>query len=96
MSDTSSADRTAPAFLIDSLDLSACGSTEINRALNEYEAKQDGLTLRFDTWPDSVKRDIAREIEQWSAPHPQRAVVLQSSGIFNGVAIVVLHWRQRG
>jgi hypothetical protein len=84
-------EHSAPAFAASSLDLDGCSRLEIARALNEFELKAEGLAHRFDSWPDSVRRDFEKILADWHARNANRTVVLQSSAIWRGVALLILH-----
>lgn len=81
---------TAP-FEIASLDLHSCDVLEINTALNEFERKQPNLGQRIQSWPPDVQRRLNAELDKWIAARADRVVRLVSTGLYRGVAFVVLH-----
>lgn len=85
-------DRAGHLFEVDSLDLKKCHSFEINTALQEHELQHPGLAHRMETWPPDVRRRIHTLLDAWLAEHTTFAIRLVSSGMHNGVAVVILHY----
>lgn len=95
MSDTPACtirDRAGHLFEVDSLELKKCHSYEVNTALNEFEKAHAGLAHRMETWPPDVRRRIQTVLDAWLADHTTFAIRLVSSGMHNGVAVVILHY----
>lgn len=88
-------DRAGPMFDVDSLELRKCNSFEINTALNEFERKHPNLSHRFETWPDVVRLRFAKLIDEWTACHPHAVLKLTSTGLHQGVCVVILHYAEK-
>lgn len=74
------------------LDLLDAQLLEICVALNEYDLqKKPGL--RFETWPDEIKRCMERALDAWKERNPKARVLAMTTGIANNNAILILHWR---
>lgn len=85
-------DRAAPLFDLDSLELVKCHSFEVNTALNEFEVKHAGLSHRMESWPHDVRARIQKIVDEWMAGHAAFKIRLVSTGLHQGVAVVVLHY----
>lgn len=84
-------DRASPVFDLDSLELVKCHSFEVNTALNDFEIKP-GLSHRMETWPHDVRARLQKVLDEWIAKHPAFKIRLVSTGLHQGVAVVVLHY----
>lgn len=80
-----------PLFDLGSLDLSTCGVLEVNTALNEFERARPNVSHRFDSWPADVQKRVNDIVKAWIEKNPKRVIRMQSSSIWQGVAVLVLH-----
>lgn len=75
-----------------SLDLAGCNVTYINTALREHE-KPAGI--RFEQWPDDVKRTIEKEVAAFIERNAGATVKAVTAGIRDRVCVLAIHWRPK-
>jgi hypothetical protein len=80
------------------LDLARCNVCTIVTALDEFDLKRlDKMGHRFETWPDSVRAIMERELKGFSERNggAQIVAITQAIGGEPKCFILCLHWRPR-
>lgn len=81
-----------PELLASALALSGCDRFEI--VIGRYETESAGV--RFDSWPEAVRRRIEAVVAEWQARNPTRALRAVSSAATPFACVMVIHHAQKG
>lgn len=83
--------RDVGAWESQAIDIRGCAQLEI--AVSLYAHERAGL--RFETWPDVVRRDVLAVVETWSAKNPDRMLRRFATGVEAGVCVAIIHHAPR-
>lgn len=77
------------------LDLEGCNFVYFNLVFESRDLEGQGVSHRFETWPDGIQQWMNKEIADWLALHPNASVKGITTGVRGDTAVLGLHWRAK-